>query len=111
MRRISLAVTLVAIALMGWFAGAQAPHGVAAQDATPAAGDDGMNGVTFAPLAISDVPALALPGTALVAKITIAERLYLSPKTVRNQISNIIGKLEVESRSEAIVRAREAGLG
>ncbi len=41
----------------------------------------------------------------------IAERLVLSPKTVRNQVSTIIGKLEVNSRSEAIVKAREAGFG
>jgi DNA-binding NarL/FixJ family response regulator len=41
----------------------------------------------------------------------IAEKLVLSPKTVRNQVSNVFGKLQVASRSEAIVKAREAGLG
>ncbi|MEJ7842896.1 MAG: response regulator transcription factor [Rubrobacter sp.] len=41
----------------------------------------------------------------------IAERLYLSPKTVRNHISNIFAKLQVVDRAQAIVRAREAGLG
>jgi DNA-binding NarL/FixJ family response regulator len=41
----------------------------------------------------------------------IAAHLYLSPKTVRNHISNIFAKLQVADRSEAIVRAREAGLG
>jgi DNA-binding NarL/FixJ family response regulator len=41
----------------------------------------------------------------------IAERLILSPKTIRNQVSNIFGKLQVASRSEAIIKAREAGLG
>lgn len=41
----------------------------------------------------------------------IAEKLILSPKTIRNQVSNIFGKLQVASRSEAIVKAREAGLG
>ncbi|MCA9927643.1 MAG: response regulator transcription factor, partial [Anaerolineales bacterium] len=37
----------------------------------------------------------------------IAEKLVLSPKTIRNQVSNIFSKLQVASRSEAIVKARE----
>ena len=41
----------------------------------------------------------------------ITRRLVLSPKTVRNHVSNILAKLQVRDRSEAIVRAREAGLG
>jgi len=41
----------------------------------------------------------------------ITTHLVLSPKTVRNHISNIFSKLQVRDRSEAIVRAREAGLG
>jgi DNA-binding NarL/FixJ family response regulator len=41
----------------------------------------------------------------------IASRLALSPKTVRNNVSNIFTKLQVADRSEAIVRARRAGLG
>jgi DNA-binding NarL/FixJ family response regulator len=41
----------------------------------------------------------------------IASRLYLSPKTVRNYVSNIFTKLQVSDRSQAIVHAREAGLG
>ncbi|MFO7634999.1 MAG: response regulator transcription factor, partial [Caldilinea sp.] len=41
----------------------------------------------------------------------IADRLALSPKTVRNQVSMIFSKLQVAGRGEAIVRAREAGLG
>ena len=41
----------------------------------------------------------------------IATRLYLSPKTVRNHVSNIFAKLQVADRAEAIIRAREAGLG
>jgi DNA-binding NarL/FixJ family response regulator len=43
------------------------------------------------------------------ADITAA--LVLSPKTVRNHVSNIFSKLQVRDRSEAIVRAREAGMG
>ncbi len=41
----------------------------------------------------------------------IADRLVLSPKTIRNHISNIFNKLQVADRAQAIVRAREAGLG
>jgi DNA-binding NarL/FixJ family response regulator len=41
----------------------------------------------------------------------IAARLALAPKTVRNHISNILTKLHVSDRAQAIVRARTAGLG
>jgi DNA-binding NarL/FixJ family response regulator len=41
----------------------------------------------------------------------IAGQLYLSPKTVRNHVSNILHKLQVADRAQAIIRAREAGLG
>jgi DNA-binding NarL/FixJ family response regulator len=41
----------------------------------------------------------------------IASHLYLSPKTVRNHVSNILHKLQAADRTEAIIRAREAGLG
>ncbi|MBB3085457.1 response regulator transcription factor [Geodermatophilus sabuli] len=41
----------------------------------------------------------------------IAAALYLSPKTVRNNVSNVLTKLQVTDRAQAIVRAREAGLG
>lgn len=41
----------------------------------------------------------------------IARRLSISEKTVRNHASMIFAKLEVAGRSEAIVRAREAGMG
>lgn len=41
----------------------------------------------------------------------IAKRLGLSPKTVRNNVSNIFSKMQVADRAEAIVRAREAGMG
>lgn len=40
----------------------------------------------------------------------IANQLCLSPKTVRNYVSNIFSKLHVADRSQAIVRARDAGL-
>ena len=41
----------------------------------------------------------------------IAASLGLSEKTVRNHITSIFDKLEVENRPQAIVRAREAGFG
>jgi pimeloyl-ACP methyl ester carboxylesterase/DNA-binding CsgD family transcriptional regulator len=41
----------------------------------------------------------------------IAARLELSPKTVRNHITSIFAKLEIYTRSKAVVVAREAGLG
>ena len=41
----------------------------------------------------------------------IARRLFLSPKTVRNHVSNIFAKLHFADRAEAIVKARRAGLG
>jgi DNA-binding NarL/FixJ family response regulator len=41
----------------------------------------------------------------------IAERLYVSLKTVRNHVSNIFTKLQVADRAQAVIRAREAGLG
>ena len=41
----------------------------------------------------------------------IAQSLVISMKTVRNYISSIFSKLQVADRSQAIIRAREAGLG
>ena len=41
----------------------------------------------------------------------IARRLFLSGTTVRNHVSNIFSKLQLADRAEAIVRARESGLG
>jgi pimeloyl-ACP methyl ester carboxylesterase/DNA-binding CsgD family transcriptional regulator len=42
---------------------------------------------------------------------TIAERLRISDKTVRNHVTNIFWKIGATTRAEAIVRAREAGIG
>ena len=41
----------------------------------------------------------------------IAAHLDLSEKTVRNMVSSVLAKLGFESRSQAIVRARDAGYG
>jgi len=41
----------------------------------------------------------------------IARELFLSDKTVRNHVSNVLAKLDVADRAEAAVRARNAGFG
>jgi DNA-binding NarL/FixJ family response regulator len=43
--------------------------------------------------------------------LVISNKLSLSIKTVQNYVSTILTKLQVADRSQAIVRAREAGLG
>jgi DNA-binding NarL/FixJ family response regulator len=41
----------------------------------------------------------------------MAEELVLSPKTVSNHVSNIFSKLQVVDRAQAVLRAKQAGLG
>ncbi|HYO39373.1 MAG TPA: response regulator transcription factor [Nocardioidaceae bacterium] len=41
----------------------------------------------------------------------IATALYLSPKTIRNNVTSILSKLQATDRAEIIIRARDAGLG
>lgn len=41
----------------------------------------------------------------------IGASLFLSPKTVANNVTTILDKLQVAHRTEAIVKARDAGLG
>ena len=45
------------------------------------------------------------------ANAVIATQLGLSQKTIRNHVSNILTKLQVADRAQAIVQARDAGLG
>ena len=41
----------------------------------------------------------------------IAQELFLSPKTIRNNVTSILSKLQATDRAEVIIRARDAGLG
>ncbi len=41
----------------------------------------------------------------------IAGRLYLAPKTIRNRMSELLGKLGVRTRDEAVALGRSGGLG
>jgi DNA-binding NarL/FixJ family response regulator len=41
----------------------------------------------------------------------IARQLFVSVKTVRNHVSNILLKLQVADRAQAVIRARDAGMG
>jgi DNA-binding NarL/FixJ family response regulator len=65
---------------------------------------------TFADLSEREREVLTLIAQGLT-NAAIAERLVLSPKTVRNYISEIFSKLQVANRVQAILRAREVGLG
>jgi DNA-binding NarL/FixJ family response regulator len=46
-----------------------------------------------------------------VSNENIALQLVITPKSVRNYVSRIYDKLGVDSRAQAIVLAREAGIG
>ena len=54
---------------------------------------------------VLDLVARGLPNAA------IARRLFLSDKTVRNNVSACLSKLQVASRAQAVAVARDAGLG
>jgi len=84
----------VAIRVLAYFA---ARHPAAPPQAFPA--------LTGREREILDLIAQGLPNPA------IARQLALSTKTVGNHVSSIFSKLQVADRAEAIIRAREAGLG
>ena len=56
-------------------------------------------------LEILDLMVAGLPTSQMAA------RLYLAPKTIRNRISEMLGKLGVASRDEAVAVGRAGGLG
>ncbi|CAH0274481.1 PAS domain S-box-containing protein [Pseudomonas frederiksbergensis] len=65
--------------------------------------------VSFTDLTTRERDVLGLICEGLADK-EIAARLKLAPNTVRNHVSTVYSKLDVHSRSEAIVWARERGL-
>lgn len=71
----------------------------------PARGSDPFEGLTAREHEVLDLIGAGLPNA------TIATRLGVAPKTVGNHISSIFAKLQVATRAQAIVRARDAGLG
>ena len=73
--------------------------------ATPAPAADPFPELTTREREILDLLAAAMPNS------MIATRLGLSPKTVANHLSSIFTKLQVADRAQAILRARDAGLG
>jgi DNA-binding NarL/FixJ family response regulator len=91
----------VAERLIHYFA---APPAVTRDTAQPAAA------LVFPELTEREREVLALIAQGLTNS-AIADRLILSPKTVRNYITEIFGKLQVADRAQAIIRARNAGLG
>ncbi len=63
----------------------------------------------FSELTSREVEVLRLVAQGLRNR-AIADRLVISEKTVQNHVSNIFAKLQVNDRSEAIVRALQGGL-
>lgn len=77
---------------------------------TPSAGLDDAGDLPLDDLTAREHEVLELIAQGL-DNDTIGKRLNISKRTARNHVSAILAKLEVESRAQAIVRAREAGLG
>lgn len=74
-------------------------------DERPLLREDGFSELTPREHEVLDLMAEGL------SNAQIAERLFISPKTVRNHITRIFDKLHVSRRAEAIVQAREVGFG
>ena len=89
-------------------------HFVTEVDAFLAA-DDESGGAARLPAAFADLTDRETEVLGLIARGLangqIAERLRISEKTVRNYVTTIFWKIGATSRAEAIVRARESGLG
>lgn len=67
---------------------------------------------TLRPSALSEAfPGLTARERNNSSNTEIADHLYLSPKTARNYASNILHKLQVADRAQAITHVLEAGMG
>ncbi|RZT85492.1 LuxR family two component transcriptional regulator [Pseudonocardia sediminis] len=74
------------------------------------AGSDASPAMPFPSLTGREREVLGLAAHGLT-NAAIARRLSLSEKTVRNNVSNVFAKLGVATRSAAVAKARDAGLG
>ncbi len=63
----------------------------------------------FEPLSEREMEVLRLIATGL-SNDQIAKRLYIAQGTVKRHITNLYGKLAVESRTQAIAKAKEISL-
>jgi pimeloyl-ACP methyl ester carboxylesterase/DNA-binding CsgD family transcriptional regulator len=72
-------------------------------------GEPAGKGVTFDQLTARELDILGHLARGL-SNAEIAKRVFISEKTVRNHLTSIFSKLDVDSRAKAIVLAREGGL-
>jgi pimeloyl-ACP methyl ester carboxylesterase/DNA-binding CsgD family transcriptional regulator len=80
-------------------------HFLSEEGLPPYAQEEGFDELTPRECEVLDLIAQGISNT------QIAERLCISPKTVRNHVTRIFSKLNVVRRAEAIVQAREVGFG
>jgi DNA-binding NarL/FixJ family response regulator len=102
----------IALALQGVARG-QAVFGAqvaAAVLAQASAGSRSGPGAAFPGMSTRELDVLDLVSRGR-SNAEIAALLFLSPKTVRNHVSTVLGKLGVATRAEAVARARDLGLG
>jgi DNA-binding NarL/FixJ family response regulator len=101
-----IALALQAVARGQAVFGAQVANAVLAQASSRSAGP----GAAFPGLTTRELDVLDLLSRGR-SNDEIAAVLFLSPKTVRNHVSTVLGKLGVSTRAEAVARARDGGLG
>jgi len=87
------------------------PHAIPAAEAGSAVSVTiaGANASLTEPLTARELDVLAAMAQHLTSR-EIADRLNISTHTIKHHIGNILGKLEVEDRRQAVARARNLGL-